>query len=156
MLDEIDLQLLDLMQRDAARTADSLSEDVPLSPSAISRRLRRLRKHGWIAQTIALPAAKLTTDRLQALVIAQWSKGSSRGERDRKLRALRAVDEVQQLYEITGQLDLMMMLNCANMNELTGFVERHLDEPLIERRETHFIMRTEKVAPFVRLQPRRD
>ena len=38
MLDRFDLQLLNLVQRDDSRTADSLASDVPLSPSAIARR----------------------------------------------------------------------------------------------------------------------
>jgi DNA-binding Lrp family transcriptional regulator len=49
MLDRFDRQLLNLVQRDDSRTADSLAEEVPLSPSAIARRLRRLRGGGWIA-----------------------------------------------------------------------------------------------------------
>src|SRR5690348_18422992 len=42
MLDSFDRQLLNLVQRDDSRTADSIAEEVPLSPSAIARRLRRL------------------------------------------------------------------------------------------------------------------
>ena len=54
MLDRFDLALLNAAQADDSRTADSLAEEVPLSPSAIARRLRRLRSEGWIERTIAL------------------------------------------------------------------------------------------------------
>jgi Lrp/AsnC family leucine-responsive transcriptional regulator len=42
MFDAFDLQLLNLVQRDDSRTAESLAAHVPRSPSAIARRLRRL------------------------------------------------------------------------------------------------------------------
>ena len=44
MLDRFDLALLNQFQRDASQTAEQLSKTVPLSPSAIARRLRRLRR----------------------------------------------------------------------------------------------------------------
>ena len=46
MLDRFDISLLNLIQRDDGQTADALAEKVALSPSAIARRLRRLRSEG--------------------------------------------------------------------------------------------------------------
>jgi DNA-binding Lrp family transcriptional regulator len=37
-LDDLDRQLLDAVQADAGRTAERISEVVPLSPSAVQRR----------------------------------------------------------------------------------------------------------------------
>ena len=54
MFDSFDLKLLNAMQEDADRTAEQLAELVALSPSAIARRLRRLREMGAIARTVAL------------------------------------------------------------------------------------------------------
>ena len=42
-LDRFDRQLLNLVQADSGQTAERLAEQVELSPSAIQRRLRRLR-----------------------------------------------------------------------------------------------------------------
>src|ERR687889_301078 len=78
MLDSFDLALLDLVQRDDSRTADELATDVALSPSAIARRLRRLRAEGWIARTIALLGPALTGRRLRAMVLAQFNEVAER------------------------------------------------------------------------------
>ncbi|MDC7694215.1 AsnC family transcriptional regulator [Asticcacaulis sp. DXS10W] len=43
-LDAFDRQPLNLVQEGTDRTADSLAEDIALSPSAIQRRLRRLKE----------------------------------------------------------------------------------------------------------------
>ena len=53
-LDRFDRQLLDLVQQDAALTAEQLAEHVSLSPSAIQRRLRRLRDQGVIVRQVAV------------------------------------------------------------------------------------------------------
>src|SRR5262245_23310977 len=58
-LDRFDRQLLRLVQEDAALTAEQLAKDVELSPSAIQRRLKRLREEGVIVRHAAVvdPAA---------------------------------------------------------------------------------------------------
>ena len=71
MFDHFDLKLLNAMQEDADRTAEQLAEIVALSPSAIARRLRRLREEGHIARTIALLPANIADRRLRALVNIQ-------------------------------------------------------------------------------------
>ena len=53
-LDRFDRQLLRLVQQDAAQTAEQLAEQVSLSPSAIQRRLKRLREQGVIVRQIAV------------------------------------------------------------------------------------------------------
>src|SRR5688572_11893988 len=52
--DALDLRILDLLQHNALLTADELAETLPLSPSAIARRVRRLRETGVIARDVAV------------------------------------------------------------------------------------------------------
>jgi Lrp/AsnC family leucine-responsive transcriptional regulator len=47
-LDQFDRQLLNLVQEEAGQTAERLSEQVSLSPSAIQRRLRKVCDEGVI------------------------------------------------------------------------------------------------------------
>src|SRR3954454_10786298 len=74
MLDRFDLALLNLLQKDAAQTGEQLAAKIALSPSAIARRLRRLRKDGWVARTIALLGDKLTERRVRAMVLVHLSE----------------------------------------------------------------------------------
>ena len=53
-LDRFDRQLLNLVQEDSGQTAERLAEQVGLSPSAIQRRLKRLREEGVLARRFAL------------------------------------------------------------------------------------------------------
>jgi len=122
MLDRFDLRLLTLAQRDDSRTAESLAADVPLSPSAIARRLRRLRADGWIARTIALLAPRLTQDRLRAIVLFQLAEHADRAGKAALERRLLTADEVQFCYEIAGPNDFVALFDCANMADRKSVV----------------------------------
>ena len=155
MLDCFDLQLLDLVQRDDSRTSDSLAADVPLSSSAIARRLRRLRGEGWIARTIALLSPRLTQNRLRAFVFIQLSQHADRHGKAALERRLVASDEVQFCYEIAGPHDIVALFDCANMAEFTAAADELLaSSATVHRYETHFVKREVKFAPFVGLSER--
>jgi Lrp/AsnC family leucine-responsive transcriptional regulator len=152
MLDRFDLQLLDAVQRDDSRTADSLAAEVPLSPSAIARRLRRLRGQGWIARTIALLPPRLTQNRLRAIVLIQLSEHADLQGKAALERRLIATDEVQFCYEIAGQHDLVALFDCTNMAEFNAAADELLaSSATVHRYETHFVKREVKFAPFVQL-----
>jgi Lrp/AsnC family leucine-responsive transcriptional regulator len=95
MLDRFDFQLLNQVQRDDSRTADSHALNVPLSASAIARRLRRLRAQGWIARTIALLAPRLTQNRLRAIVLIQLGEHADLKGKVALERRLLAAETVQ-------------------------------------------------------------
>jgi Lrp/AsnC family leucine-responsive transcriptional regulator len=152
MLDRFDLALLNAVQRDDSRTADSLAEEVPLSPSAIARRLRRLRAGGWIERTIALLAPRLTQKRLRAIVLIQLSEHADRAGKAALEKRLLAADEVQSVYEIAGPHDFIALLDCASMADFNSCADELLaSSPTVHRYETHFVKREVKFAPFVEL-----
>ena len=152
MLDRFDLQLLDLVQRDDSRTADSLASDVSLSPSAIARRLRRLRGDGWISRTIALLGTKLTQNRLRAIVLIQLSEHADLQGKAALERRLLASDEVQFCYEIAGPHDFVALFDCASMAQFNTCADDLLaSSSTVRRYETHFVKREVKFAPFVEL-----
>ena len=152
MLDRFDLDLLNAVQRDDSRTAESLAEEVPLSPSAIARRLRRLRGGGWIARTIALLSPKLTEQRLRAVVLAQLSEHADRQGKAALERRLLECGEVQWCHEIAGPHDFVVFFDCASMADFTACAEELLaSSPTVRRYETHFVKREVKFAPFVEL-----
>ncbi|HEX2802372.1 MAG TPA: Lrp/AsnC family transcriptional regulator, partial [Sphingomicrobium sp.] len=107
MLDRFDLALLNLVQVNDSRTAESLSEEVPLSPSAIARRLRRLRSEGWISRTIALLSRRLTDRRLRAIVAVQLSEHADQRGKTALLDRIRSAPNVQLCYELAGADDLL-------------------------------------------------
>ena len=154
MLDRFDLALLNLIQRDDSRTADQLAERVALSPSAIARRLRRLRADGWIARTIALLPDRMTAQRLRALVFVELAEHADLKGKSALEERLRSVAQVQFGYETTGETDLLVMFDCASMAEFNSLCDTVLTaDPTVRRYETSFVKREVTFAPFVELKP---
>ncbi len=152
MLDRFDLALLNEVQRDDAQTAESLATRVALSPSAIARRLRRLRADGIIARSIALLSPQTTEHRLRALVTIQLSEHADFKGKAALERRLNASPEVQFCYEVAGPHDFVALFDCANMAEFNALADELLvSSSTVRRYETHFVKREVKFAPFVEL-----
>src|ERR1044072_9189067 len=105
MLDRFDIALLNEVQRDDAQTADALAARVALSPSAIARRLRRLRAAGVIARTIALLSPRLTEKRLRAIVLVQLSEHADLKGKNALMDRIRKTPQVQFSYDLAGTWD---------------------------------------------------
>jgi Lrp/AsnC family leucine-responsive transcriptional regulator len=154
MLDRFDLALLNLIQRDDSRTADQLAESVALSPSAIARRLRRLRADGCVARTIALLSDRLTAQRLRALVFIELAEHADLKGKSALEERLRSVAQAQFCYETTGETDLLVLFDCASMAEFNSLCDSVLTaDPTVRRYERSFVKREVKFAPFVELKP---
>ena len=150
MLDRFDRQLLEAVQRDDGRTADALAEEIPLSPSALARRLRRLREQGWIARTIAVLSDRITRDRLRAVVLIQLAEHADKAGKAELERRLIEADAVQFCFEISGPHDLVALFDCSNTTDFTDSAEALLaTSPTVRRYEAHFVKREVKFAPFV-------
>lgn len=156
MLDRFDIALLNLVQSDDGRTAESLADEVALSPSAIARRLRRLRAEGMIARTIALLSPRFTERRLRALVLIQLSEHADLKGKNALEKRLIASPVVQFCYEIAGPHDIVALFDCESMSAFNDAADELLvSSPTVRRYETHFVKREVKFAPFVELsEPR--
>jgi Lrp/AsnC family leucine-responsive transcriptional regulator len=152
MLDPFDVALLNIIQRDDSQTADQLATQVALSPSAIARRLRRLRSEGWVGRTIALLSDRFTDQRLRALVFVELAEHADLKGKMAVEQRLRAVDQVQFCYEVTGDSDLLLLVDCTNMLEFNRFCDEVLvADPTVRRYETSFVKREIKFQPFIKL-----
>lgn len=155
VLDHFDAELLSLLQRDDSRTASQLAQSVALSPSAIARRLRRLRAEGWIRRTIALLSAKFTERRLRALVFITLSEHADRNGKAALDRRLDSEPAVQFCYDVTGAIDKVALFDWEDMAEFTAITDRVLiPDPTVRRYDTHFVRREVKFEPFIRFELR--
>ena len=154
VLDRFDILLLNAAQRDDSKTAHELALEVPLSPSAIARRLRRLRADGWIERTIALLSPRLHARRLRALVFIQLSQHADLAGIAALRERIGAAAQVQFCYETTGAFDLLALFDCEGMDEFNRLADDILAaDATVRRYETSFVKREIKFEPFVKLGP---
>lgn len=134
-LDRFDRQLLNLVQVDSGQTAERLAEQVELSPSAIQRRLRRLRDEGVIVRDCAVvdPAAvgrpdffivALEVERERADLLAQLRKW------------LAAEVHIQQVFYVTGEADFILVVTCPDTEAYDALMSRMVRENPNVRRFT--------------------
>jgi Lrp/AsnC family leucine-responsive transcriptional regulator len=155
MFDNFDLKLLNALQEDADRTAEQLAEIVALSPSAIARRLRRLREEGLIARTIALLPAQIADRRLRALVNIQLHDHAPAGGLASLKERMQQLDEVQLCLEVSGTTDMLLLVACRDMAEFNAFADAELgSNPVVQRYETSFVKKEIKNRPMIKLDER--
>ena len=155
MFDDFDLKLLNAMQEDADRTAEQLAEIIALSPSAIARRLRRLREEGWIARTVALLPVAIVDRRLRALVSIQLHDHAPAGGLAELKERMQLRDEVQLCLEVSGSIDMILLVACRDMAEFNAFADAELgSSPVVQRYETSFVKKEIKNRPMIRLDER--
>src|ERR1700727_3135027 len=108
-LDRFDRQLLNLVQEDSGQTAERLAEQVELSPSAIQRRLRRMRDEGVIVRDCAIvdPAA---IGRPNVFVVALQVERERADLLTQLRKWLAAESHVQQAFYVTGEADFMLVV----------------------------------------------
>ena len=119
--------------------------------------MRRLRSEGWIARTIALLGPRLVATRLRAIVMLQLSEHADQQGKSALLDRIRAAPQVQFCYELAGTYDLLLLFDCASMEEFNNVAERVLvADSTVRRYETSFVKREDKFAPFVDLRETRN
>lgn len=134
-LDHFDRQLLNLVQEDASRTADQLSDSVALSVSAIQRRLKRLRASGVIMRDTAMVDPKRIGGSTFYVVALQVER-----ERPELLTQLRRwlTDEphVQQAFYVTGEADFVLVVTAPDTETYDVLMTRMVSENANIRRFT--------------------
>ncbi len=152
-LDTFDRKLLTLVQRDASRSADVLAAEVGLSPSAVLRRLKRLREDGVIVATAAvLDPLKVGKPNffLAALEIER-----ERPELIARLRQWLAAEEwVQQVYYVTGTADFVLVIVAPDVGAYDALMSRLMaDNPNVRRFTTNVALGVGKRSLFVPVEP---
>lgn len=149
-VDKLDVALLNLLQRNNVATAETLALSVPLSPSAITRRVRRLREEGLIARDVAIVGAALTERRLRALILVQLQEHAEQPGLAAFRRSLQDAPEVQYCADISGSLDIVVIAIVRDMADFNDFADRMLAaSPVVRRYETSFVKRELKNLPSV-------
>lgn len=150
-MDRIDRKLLNLLQKNAARTNASLAEEVGLSPSSCLRRIRKLRASGIIDRVVAILNPSKTERRLRALVTVELELHGE--DHMRRFLALAVAEEaVVQAFAVTGEIDVVLMLRLRDMDEFDALCDRLFrNQTNVARFYTMMVIRTAKDDTAIKL-----
>ena len=113
-LDAIDLQLLDLLQHDAAQSNQALAERVHVSPPTCLRRVKRLREEGWIEAMVAILGRDKLGHGLQAIVEVSLDRQDAAHLDAFEARAV-AEAGVQQCWRVSPGPDFVLVVHATDM-----------------------------------------
>ena len=140
LLDAIDRKILAILQRDNQITNLELASRVGLSPPPCLRRVRRLREQAIIEKDVALVDPLKVGQGLIAFVGVELDR-----QREDVLtsfeRKISAEPQVQQCYFVSGEIDYLLVVTCADMESYNAFARRVLaNEHNIKRFRTSFCL----------------
>ena len=145
-LDALDIRLLDCLQQDNLLTADALAERVGLSPSAIARRLRRLRKTGAIAADVAVVSEEAAGNPLFMLVQVQLERHALPDVAALR-RRLAACANVQLLLDVSGTIDIVLLVVARDLDAFNAFADEMLaSDRAVRRYETSLVKSRRKTS----------
>ncbi|MBA3525393.1 MAG: Lrp/AsnC family transcriptional regulator [Pseudomonadota bacterium] len=145
-LDDVDLRLLEYLQEYNLQTADELADRVGRSPSVVGRRLRRLRRSGFVTGDVSIVSEEAAGYPLFALVHIQLERHSPQPS-DLLRRHLVGSANVQLCLDIAGAFDMLILVVAADMDEFNAITERLLAaDPAVRRFETTFVKRRAKAT----------
>ncbi|MBB3290750.1 MULTISPECIES: Lrp/AsnC family transcriptional regulator [unclassified Rhizobium] len=153
-LDEFDLAILDLLQKDSTVPQRKIGELVNLSAPAVQRRIKRLQESGVIQANIAVidPAAM----GLPITIIVEVHIANERYDLINAIkRSFLEAPEVQQCYQVTGEADFVLVVVVASMSAYEALTRRlFYDNPNVTKFKSLVAMDRVKIG--LSLPLRRD
>ena len=145
-LDEFDIKILNVVQSNNRTPVEQIAEEVSLSPSAIQRRLRRLRDSGVIEEDVSVISPEAVGRRLTAIIEVVLERENPQVIESFK-RVMESTPEVMQCYYVTGEADFILILTTEDMQTYADLVRRLLTgNPNVRRITTSLVLERVKVG----------
>ncbi|TYP75887.1 Lrp/AsnC family transcriptional regulator [Aquimarina intermedia] len=124
-IDEIDLTILRILQKDAKKTTKEIAQLLNLTASPIYERIRRLEKKGFIQKYVAILDKKLINR--SVTTICQVSMRYHNEAFIQKFEEqIQNLEEVQECYHMAGQVDFILKINTPSLEAYHDFVKYKL------------------------------
>ena len=149
-IDEIDAKILELLQRDGRMKRSDVAEEVNLSLSAVSERMRKLEARGVIEGYRAIVDAKRL--HLDITAFIRVSVDGSEHYADFVDRVT-GMDEVLELHSITGSGSHVMKVRTKNTTTLERFLSDIQAIPGVSKTTTSITLSTFKETRAVSTEP---
>lgn len=121
-MDAIDQRILDRLQQNADVTNQALAEQIGLSPSACLKRVRRLHESGIIDRIVAVLNPQAIAESLYVIIEVTMERDDKRLYKRFEDRAI-AQPEVKQCYQVTGEIDFILVVSVPDMQAYDRFCD---------------------------------
>lgn len=143
-LDEVDLHILRLLQRDGRITNADLARKVGLSPPSVLQRVRKLEELGFVRGYAAVLDAERLGFGLTVLVQISLSLHQDLPI-ERFRRAIEDIPEVLECYNVSGEFDFLLKVVVTDMRAYEALVRERLSKIKgVRQLQSCFVMSTTK------------
>jgi Lrp/AsnC family leucine-responsive transcriptional regulator len=150
-LDRLDVQILAALQENNQATAQALADRVPLSPSAILRRIRQYRDDGVIAADVSIIEPAQMGEHLSVIFMVQLERHSPAAVGEFRAHLCRS-PHVQVCMEISGAYDISSIAIFRGMEEFNAFTDANIaSHPAVRRYEASFVKKRVKFTTAIPL-----
>ena len=122
-LDAIDRKILTVLQDDASLSVAEIGDRVGLSSTPCWKRIQRLEADGVILRRVALVDQNKIGLGISVFVSVE-SSDHSEGWLKKFADAVSAMPEVMEFYRMAGDVDYMLRVACASIQDYDGFYKR--------------------------------
>ncbi len=148
-MDSFDRKILALVQRDCQLKAEAIAEEVGLSTSAVQRRLRQLRTEKVITAEIAVVDRQSVGQSMTFITGLEIERENYDALARLRQWAARQ-DNIQQLYYVTGSVDLIAVITARDVAEYDDIAAQIMREnSQIKRMSTNVVLKEVKVGLYV-------
>ena len=140
MLDEIDRKIIRVLEKDARTSLRKISELVDVSLGTVSNRVKKMERNGVIMGYSVI----INPDEIG------WELNVVIGLRIQKGRLIEIQEKIAKdsrvhgVYDVTGDLDSMVIARAKNRNDLDDLSKNVLSIDGVERSITHLVLNTVK------------
>ncbi len=136
IVDDLDLKILREFIEDSRTTYRKISKKLGIAPGTVLSRIRRMEKNNVLKKyTVSVDYEKLGYS-VTSVTEITVSKGKL-VEVEKRLAGLPGVCAV---YDVTGDVDAIVISKFRNPAELSKFTKKILSMPNVERANTHFVL----------------
>jgi DNA-binding Lrp family transcriptional regulator len=126
-VDEKDREILSILQDNADQPAKTIAQAVNLSPSAVERRISKLKREGVIDRIVAVVSPAAVRRSLRILVEIEI-QNEYRHNLEAFQRWLVQAPEVQSCWYVTGDADFVLSVTVRDIDEYNAFIERMMTD----------------------------
>jgi len=125
MLDQTDLLILDILQRDARLSNKDVASKIGKSTSRVFERIRRLKDEGFIKNFVAVLDGKLINRGFVVYALVRLKEHSKRMLVNFE-KEISLLNEVMEVYQMSGGCDFMLKVAVADMDSYSDFLVKHM------------------------------
>ncbi|MDY8136508.1 Lrp/AsnC family transcriptional regulator [Aquimarina sp. 2201CG5-10] len=126
-LDQTDITILRILQKDSKKTAKEIATILNLTPSPVYERVRRLEKQGFIKKYVAILDKKLI-DRSITTICQVSMRYHNEAFIEKFEEQIQNLKEVQECYHMAGQVDFILKIHTKSLEEYHDFVKTKLSK----------------------------